>query len=55
MGTAAVPVANTNVSSNGVAVNYRLPLTGPLPRTYRVTLAIVDARKPGWTCAAERT
>ena len=32
----------------GVPVSYELPTTGPLPQTYRVTLAIVDAKKPAW-------
>lgn len=32
----------------GVPVSYQLPTTGPLPRTYRVTLAIVDAKNPSW-------
>lgn len=32
----------------GVPVSYQLPTTGPLPQTYRVTLAIVDEKKPDW-------
>ncbi len=32
----------------GPLVSYTLPTTGPLPRTYRVTLAIVDAKNPDW-------
>jgi hypothetical protein len=32
----------------GVPVQYRLPADGPLPKTYRVTLAIVDAKNPNW-------
>ena len=32
----------------GVAISYTLPTDGPLPRTYRVTLAITDARDPDW-------
>lgn len=32
----------------GVPVEYQLPTEGPLPRTYRVTLAIVDAKDPNW-------
>ena len=32
----------------GVAVNYQLPTDGPLPQTYRVTLAIVEAKNPDW-------
>ncbi|WP_395736023.1 hypothetical protein [Prosthecobacter sp.] len=32
----------------GVDVSYQLPTTSPLPQTYRVTLAIVDEKKPDW-------
>lgn len=32
----------------GVALHYQLPTTGPLPRTYLVTLAITDPVRPGW-------
>jgi hypothetical protein len=32
----------------GAPVAYRLPTEGPLPRTYRVTLAIVDPKNPDW-------
>lgn len=32
----------------GVPVSYRLPTTGPLPQTYRVTLAIVGPKDPDW-------
>jgi len=32
----------------GAAVNYRLPADGPLPRTYRVTLAITAPDNPDW-------
>lgn len=32
----------------GVAISYRLPTTGHLPRTYRVTLAITDVKNPNW-------
>lgn len=44
----------------GVPVNYQLPVTGPLPQTYRVTLAIVDAKNPDWivsqfACGVART
>lgn len=34
--------------SSGVSITYSLPTEGPLPRTYRVTLAIVDAKNPDW-------
>jgi hypothetical protein len=32
----------------GVPITYELPTTGELPQTYRVTLAIVDAKNPDW-------
>jgi hypothetical protein len=32
----------------GVPVSYQLPTDGPLPRTYRVTLAIIDPQNPHW-------
>ncbi len=32
----------------GVPVAYQLPADGPLPQTYRVTLAIVDPKNPEW-------
>ena len=32
----------------GVPVSFQLPVTEPLPQTYRVTLAIVDAKNPDW-------
>ncbi len=35
-------------ANTGVEVSYQLPATGPLPQTYRVTLAVVDAKKPEW-------
>lgn len=44
----------------GVPVAYQLPVEGPLPKTYRVTLAIVEAKNPNWivsqfACGAVRT
>lgn len=44
----------------GVPVAFQLPADGPLPRTYLVTLAIVDAKNPDWivsqfVCGAART
>jgi hypothetical protein len=42
----AKPVAIKPVSAT--AIRYTLPTTGPLPRTYRVTLAITDAKNPNW-------
>ena len=35
-------------AGSGAAVSYELPADGELPRTYRVTLAIVDANNPDW-------
>jgi len=32
----------------GVPVSYELPADGPVPKTYLVTLAIVDAKNPDW-------
>ncbi|MEI7832323.1 MAG: hypothetical protein WCJ56_03890 [bacterium] len=32
----------------GVPVSYQLPIDVPLPKTYRVTLAVVDPQKPNW-------
>lgn len=32
----------------GAQIAYRLPADGPLPRTWRVTLAITDAKQPDW-------
>jgi hypothetical protein len=35
-------------TASGMPVTFQLPADGPLPRTYRVTLAIVDAKNPDW-------
>ena len=35
-------------ADRGVQVAYQLPDDGPLPKTYRVTLAIVDPKNPDW-------
>ena len=32
----------------GAAIQFQLPTEGPLPKTYRVTLAIVDSKNPDW-------
>lgn len=32
----------------GAEISYRLPTDGPLPRTWRVTLAITDPKNPDW-------
>ncbi len=34
--------------SSGAVVHYQLPVDGPLPRTYLVTLAVTDPRDPAW-------
>ncbi|MDB5297449.1 MAG: hypothetical protein JWO31_3432, partial [Phycisphaerales bacterium] len=34
--------------AKGVTVGYQLPADGPLPKTYRVTLAVTDAKNPDW-------
>lgn len=44
----------------GVSVSYELPAVGPVPRTYLLTLAIVEAKNPDWivsqfVCGAART
>ena len=36
------------VSQGGVSIRYQLPADGPLPKTYRVTLAIIDPKNPDW-------
>ncbi len=41
-------LASAQVIPPGVPVSYELPSNGPLPQTYRVTLAIVDAKNPAW-------
>ncbi|MFA6290523.1 MAG: hypothetical protein WC637_02005, partial [Victivallales bacterium] len=41
-------VETAAVSRAGVPVTYNLPADGPLPKTYRVTLAIVEKNNPSW-------
>lgn len=46
--------------ARGVPVSYELPADGPLPQTYLVTLAIVEAQHPDWivsqfVCGGART
>jgi len=46
--------------TRGVPVSYELPAAGPLPQTYLVTLAIVEAQDPDWivsqfVCGGVRT
>lgn len=40
--------AEAQKSDVGVPVTYQLPVSGSLPQTYRVTLAIVDPKNPDW-------
>lgn len=52
--------AGPTAEATGVPVAYELPTDGPLPRTYCVTLAIVEAKNPDWivsqfACAVART
>ncbi len=35
-------------AASGATVTYVLPTDGELPRTYRVTLAVVDPQNPDW-------
>lgn len=42
------PIAHAKPAAAGVPIAFQLPMTGPLPRTYRVTLAIVDRKNPNW-------
>ena len=37
-----------NSAPVGASVSYQLPFDGPLPKTYRVTLAVVDPKNPNW-------
>jgi hypothetical protein len=37
-----------SADEKGAEISYQLPATGPLPQTYRVTLAIVDAKNPNF-------
>ncbi len=46
-GRGQTPVA-ASASVIGVSVHYQLPTDGPLPRTYRVTLAATDPKDPAW-------
>ena len=40
--------SRSSTPATGVPITYTLPADGPLPRTYRVTLAITDASSPNW-------
>jgi hypothetical protein len=46
VGLARGETANVNVP--GVKIDYQLPVTEPLPHSYRVTLAITDADDQNW-------
>ena len=39
---------NGEGGSGGATISYQLPVDGPLPRTYRVTLAITEPNNPDW-------
>jgi len=45
---AAVAQAVEQEVPSGAPVRFQLPTDGPLPRTYRVTLAAVDKDNPDW-------
>jgi len=56
----AAPPPAPAAMKTGAGVAYQLPADGPLPRTWRVTLAIVDAKNPDWiisqfACGVVRT
>lgn len=60
LGLAGADEVTAPPASPGVAVSYQLPTDGPLPRTYRVTLALTAADDAAWIvstflCGAERT
>jgi hypothetical protein len=40
--------ADARAQNAGVPVTYQLPADGPLPKTYRVTLAVTPADDPSW-------
>lgn len=42
------PADSAEAQDNGAKVVYELPIDGPLPRTYLVTLSIVDPKNPDW-------
>jgi hypothetical protein len=48
IGHAAADDSGAPTASSGAAVHYQLPVDGPLPRTYLVTLAVTDPRDPAW-------
>ncbi|HZK82767.1 MAG TPA: hypothetical protein VFC46_16920, partial [Humisphaera sp.] len=44
----AIPAWAKDEIVTGATISYQLPLTGKGPTTWRVTLAIVDAKNPDW-------
>ena len=60
IGPAPGDEVNAPPKALGVPVSYQLPTDGPLPRTYRVTLALTAPDDPAWIvstflCGTERT
>jgi hypothetical protein len=47
-GTPALAQANPASEPDRAKISYQLPADGPLPKTWRVTLAIVDPKNPDW-------
>ena len=45
---ATQPATPADSAAKGATVEYHLPADGPLPRTYRVTLAVTDPKNPDW-------
>ena len=43
-----LPTTVDSSPQTGAAIQYQLPADGPLPKTYRVTLAITDPKNPDW-------
>lgn len=48
IGNDASLAASATDTAPGVKISYQLPVTGPLPQTYRVTLAITSIDDPTW-------
>ena len=44
----AEPLTSPLTSAIDASIAFRLPVNGPLPATYRVTLAITDRKNPNW-------
>ncbi len=58
--TLAMLLACAQAAETAAQISYQLPLDGPLPKTYCVTLAITDLKNPDWIvstflCAQPRT